>query len=151
MRRRGRVYVDIFLKKKMREIYIISLITFFLKDNWYFRNVTKIRCHNVIICEKQCKIKRKHLTFENIFLQKKQKYKIDNNLYYFIVYRISQVKDCPFRHLKYLNIRDNNVGPEGATEKAFQILPEDMYLETDRWDVFKKIVDYDFYCHRDFR
>ena len=51
---------------------------------------------------------------------------------FFVVYRISQVKDCPFRHLKYLNIRDNNIGPEDATEKSFQILPEDMYLETDR-------------------
>ena len=57
---------------------------------------------------------------------------VNMDLYFSVVYRISQVDDCPFHYLKYLNIRDNKVGPEGASEKAFQILPEDMYLETDR-------------------
>ncbi len=53
---------------------------------------------------------------------------------------LSGYKDCPFHHLKYLNMRDNEVGPDEADANAFIMLPPDMYLETDRCGGWKLVV-----------
>ena len=74
-----------------------------------------------------------HRHYKNITFSHTQAVIIFTMFYFLTVYRIQNIPNCQFKHLKYLNIRHNKIGPDDANAKAFEELPENMYLETDRW------------------